>query len=110
VHTSLAARWESIRMPNVVVTDQPRPAPGTTVSVVDGTVQVAPRPATVISVSPNDTGGAAAEVVIVQTAPTTISVTAAGVKHEVEVEFFRAENRYVWDRSSEASPELVAAD
>jgi len=110
VHTSLAARWESIRMPNVVVTDQPRPAPGTTVSVVDGTVQVAPRPATVISVSRNDTGGAAAEVVIVQTAPTTISVTAAGVKHEVEVEFFRAENRYVWDRSSEASPELVAAD
>jgi len=110
VHTSAIARWESIRMPNVVVTEQPRPVPGTTLSVVDGTVQVTPRPSTVISVSPPDTGGAAAEVVIMQTAPTTISVTAGGMVHQVEVEFFRAENRYVWDRSSQARPELVTAD
>ena len=97
-------------MPNVVVTEQPRPVPGTTLSVVDGTVQVTPRPSTVISVSPPDTGGAAAEVVIMQTAPTTISVTVGGMVHQVEVEFFRAENRYVWDRSSQARPELVTAD
>jgi hypothetical protein len=96
VHTGDLQRWSSVRMPNVVVTDSPRPVPGTTVSVTDGTVQPAPRPTTVIAVSPPNTArDAAADVVITQIDPTTVRVDAAGMSHEAEVEFFRAENRYV---------------
>ena len=95
-------------MPNVVVTDSPRPALGTTVSVVDGTVQPAPRPSTVISIGPaTAVVDAAADVVITQTAPAVIEVTAAGLTYEVEVEFFRAENRYV-ARSEPLAAELAA--
>ena len=79
VHTTDAARWSSVRMPNVVVTDQTRPAGGTTVSVTDGTVHLASRPAAVIT----------------QTGPATVTVRTADRVHDVEMEFFRAENRYV---------------
>lgn len=96
VHTGDLQRWSSVRMPNVVVTDNPRPVSGTTVSVTDGTVQPAPRPTTVIAVSPPNTArDSAADVVITQIDPTTVRVDAAGMSHEAEVEFFRAENRYV---------------
>ncbi|MFN0143573.1 MAG: type VII secretion protein EccE [Mycobacterium sp.] len=95
VHTHDLQRWSSVRMPNVVVTDNPRPLPGTTVSVTDGTVQPAPRPTTVIAVSPpNAAHDSAADVVITQSDPTTVRVDAAGMNYEAEVEFFRAENRY----------------
>jgi len=95
VHTRDPQRWSSVRMPNVVVTDNPRPVPGTTVSVTDGTVQPAPRPTTVIAVSPpNSVRDSAADVVITQIHPSTVRVDAAGMSHEAEVEFFRAENRY----------------
>jgi hypothetical protein len=95
-------------MPNVAITDQPRPARGTTVSVVDGTVQAVPRPSTVISVSPADTARVPADVEIAQTAPGMIRVTAAGVSHLVEIEFFRAENRYASGRSVDLA--AVAVD
>ena len=108
VHTADASRWESVRMPNVAITDQPRGARGTTVSVVDGTVQAVPRPTTVIVVSPPDTASIAADVEIAQTAPGVIRVTAAGVSHEAEVEFFRAENRYVGSRPADLA--AVTAD
>jgi hypothetical protein len=36
-----------------------------------------------------------ADVVITQTGPATVEVSAAGQVHSVEVELFRAENRYV---------------
>ena len=108
VHTRDLRRWDTLRMPNVVVTDQPRPAPGTTVSVVDGTVQPAPRPGTVISIglqtAPSD---AVSDVVITQTAPAVIEVTVAGLTYEAEMEFFRAENRYV-TRSDKLSADLVS--
>ena len=108
VHTADASRWDSVRMPNVAITDQPRPARGTTVSVVDGTVQAVPRPSTVISVSPADTARVPADVEIAQTAPGMIRVTAAGVSHVVEIEFFRAENRYASGRSVDLA--AVAVD
>ena len=108
VHTRDLRRWDTLRMPNVVVTDQPRPAPGTTVSVVDGTVQPAPRPGTVISIGPQTApSDAVSDVVITQTAPAVIEVTVAGLTYEAEMEFFRAENRYV-TRSDKLSADLVS--
>jgi hypothetical protein len=96
-------------MPNLVVTDQARPALGSTVSVVDGTVQPAPRPGTVISIGPPTAASdAAADVVITQTAPAVIEVTAAGLTYEVDMELFRAENRYV-ARSETPAAEVVSA-
>lgn len=101
VHTSDLGRWESVRMPHVAVVDQPRPASGTTVSVVDGTISPAPRPNTVISIGrPGEPPRGSADVVITQTGPAIVEVSAAGTVYEVEVELFRAENRYV---SSEPS-------
>ena len=78
VHTTDVARWNDLRMPNVFVTDQVRPAPGTTVSVTDGTVQPALRPGAVIT----------------QTGPATVTVRTDEHAHDVEMDFFRAENRY----------------
>jgi len=108
VHTTDLRRWDSLRMPNVVVTDSPRPALGTTVSVVDGTVQPAPRPSTVIAIGPpTATVDAADDVVITQMAPAAIQVTAAGMTYDAEMEFFRAENRYV-ARSEPLAAELAS--
>ena len=110
LHSGDAHRWDSVRMPNVVVTDRPRPVPGTTVSVVDGTVTPAPRPGTVITVTPPEAAAdATAEVVIAQTHPNAVRVTAAGLSYDAEVEFFRAENRYV-RATSEIPADLVGAD
>lgn len=96
VHTRDSQRWDSVRTPDIAVTDQAKPIGGTTVSVVDGTVTPAPRPNTVVSVSdPNAAYRGTANVVISQTGPATIDVSAAGRVHTVEVELFRAENRYV---------------
>jgi type VII secretion protein EccE len=96
VHTRDVARWSSVRTADIAVSDEPKPAPGTTVSVVDGTVAPAPRPNTLISVSDlgvPDRGHA--DVSIRQTGPATVEVSAAGRVYEVEVELFRAEHRYV---------------
>lgn len=96
VHTRTPRRWASVRMPDIMVTGSARPAAGTTVSVVDGTPAPTPRPNTVISVSePGTPQRRAADVTIVQTGPATLEVTSAGQVHTVEVELFRAENRYV---------------
>ncbi|MGB3483403.1 MAG: type VII secretion protein EccE [Mycobacterium sp.] len=105
VHTRDLARWASVRMPDVAVTARARPVAGTTVSVVDGTVAPAPRPNTVISVGrPGELRGSA-DVVITQTGPATVDVTAAGRLYHVEMELFRAENRYV-----STEPVTVASD
>lgn len=108
VHTRDPQRWDSVRMPYVTVTDQARPAAGTTVSVVDGTVTPAPRPNTVIVVGePGAVPGGSADVAILQTGPARIEITAAGRCHDVEVELFRAENRYVsTEPTSMLTPEL----
>jgi len=93
------------------VIEHPRPVPGTTVSVLDGTVAPAPRPTTVISVG--DSGGAvrpSADVVVAQTGPDTVDVTMAGRTVSVDVEFFRAENRYVSMDSVTFDAELEMAD
>jgi type VII secretion protein EccE len=96
VHTRDPQRWASVHMPDIAVTEQPRPVSGTTVSVVDGTLAPAPRPNTVISVGePGAPYRGTADVVITQTGPATVEVSAAGQVHSVEVELFRAENRYV---------------
>jgi hypothetical protein len=64
--------------------------------VVDGTVSPAPRPNTIISVGPpGERLRGSADVVITQTGPAHVDVTAAGRVHHVEIELFRAENRYV---------------
>lgn len=96
VHTRNPARWASVRMPHISVTDRTRPAAGTTVSVVDGTVQPAPRPNTVVSISdPGTPHRDSADVLITQVGPANVEVSAAGATHSVEVELFRAENRYI---------------
>lgn len=112
VHTRDLQRWDSVRMPHIAVTDQTRPASGTTVSVVDATVTPAPRPNTVISVGrPGEVQHATADVVITQIGPATVEVSAAGGVYMVEVELFRAENRYVsTEPTSLRSAELELAD
>ncbi len=112
MHTRDLQRWESVRMPHIAVSDQPRPASGTTVSVVDGTVSPAPRPNTVISVGrPGQAQRGTADVVITQIGPATVEVNAAGAVYMVEVELFRAENRYVsTEPTSLRSEELELAE
>lgn len=96
VHTRDVHRWLSLRMPDIAITDRARPMTGTTVSVVDGSVSPTPRPNTVISVGdPREPYRGSADVVITQVGPATVEVNAAGRVHSVEVELFRAENRYV---------------
>lgn len=96
VHTRNMQRWASVRTPDIAVSDQPKPVAGTTVSVVDGSLTPAPRPNTLISVGePGAPYRGAANVLITQIGPATVEVTAAGQAHTVEVELFRAENRYV---------------
>jgi len=95
-------------MPGVAVSDRTRPTSGTTVSVVDGTLAPAPRPNTVISVGePGVRCRGSAEVVITQTGPARLEVRAAGQVYDVDVELFRAENRYV---SSEPVTLMTGAD
>jgi type VII secretion protein EccE len=112
VHTRDLQRWASIRMPDIAVSASVRPVSGTTVSVVDGTITPAPRPNALVSVGePGAPYRGSAEVVINQVGPATVEVTAAGRVYTVEVELFRAENRYV---SSEPTilrtPELEPVD
>jgi type VII secretion protein EccE len=96
VHTRDVRRWVSVRMPDIVVTGNSRPVSGATVSVVDGTVTPAPRPNTLVSVGePGVPYRGSVDVLITQTGPATVEVTTAGQVHTVEVELFRAENRYV---------------
>ncbi|QLL07444.1 type VII secretion protein EccE [Mycobacterium vicinigordonae] len=96
VHTRNLERWASVRMPDVAVTDAAKPIAGTTVSVVDGTVTPTPRPNTVISVGERDVAYRGfASVLITQNGAGTVEVLAAGQSHTVEIELFRAENRYV---------------
>ncbi len=117
VHTRDKARWASVRMPEVAVVSTPRPAPRTTVSVVeyaarrakegaaegagtDTAISPTPRPATVITIAPS---GATLpegqrhgfEVTIEQVSPAVVNVTAAGRNWLVEMDMFRAENRYI---------------
>lgn len=104
VHTRDPDRWASVRMPDIIVTGGVRPAAGTTVSVVDGALAPAPRPNTVISVGqPGMSQRWVADVMISQTGPATLEVVSAGHVHTVEVELFRAENRYI-------SSELASRD
>ncbi|OBJ55122.1 type VII secretion protein EccE [Mycobacterium sp. 1423905.2] len=112
VHTRNTQRWNSLRMPEVIITDEPKPVPGTTVSVIDGTLTPAPRPNTLISVGePDRAYRGNANVLITQIGPATLAVTAAGQVHSVEVELFRAENRYVSaEPTSLRSTELESAD
>lgn len=95
VHTHDPRRWDSMRMPDVVISDVARPVAGTTVSVTDGTLAPAPRPNTVIFLGdPGTPHRGSADVLIRQTGPATVEVTAGGYVHIVEIELFRAENRY----------------
>jgi type VII secretion protein EccE len=96
VHTRNIQRWASVRMPDIAVSDQSKPVSGTTVSVVDGAIAPAPRPNTLVSVGdPGEPYRGTVSVLITQTGPATVELTAAGQVHTVEVELFRAENRYV---------------
>ena len=112
VHTRDIKRWASVRTPDIAVTDLAKPMTGTTVSVVDGTVTPAPRPNTVVSVGQPDVEyRGPANVRINQVGPATLSVAAASRVHTVEVELFRAENRYVsTEPSSLRSGDLASAD
>jgi len=113
VHTRDTKRWASVRMPTVSVVGTSRPAPRTTVSVVehiarpgggsnvtDIAISPAPRPATVITIAPAGTAlpdahGHAFEVAIEQVSGAMVKVTAADQHWLVDMDMFRAENRYV---------------
>jgi type VII secretion protein EccE len=95
VHTRNSQRWNNVRMPGITVDERVRPEVGTAVSVVDGTLRPPPQPNTLISVGePGQPYRGSADVVITQTGPATVEVRAGGQVHTVEVELFRAENRY----------------
>jgi hypothetical protein len=93
----------------VSVVNASRPAPRTSVSVVEHAPQArgadlaispAPRPATVITIAPAGTPlpdghGHAFEVAIEQVSGATVKVTAAGQTWLADMDLFRAENRYV---------------
>jgi type VII secretion protein EccE len=105
VHSRDSQRWASVRMPDVVVTAGARPAAGTAVSVVDSGLAPTPRPNTVISVAePGAPQPRTVDVMMTQTGPATLEVTAAGQVYVVQMELFRAENRYV---SSEANTPMT---
>ena len=102
VHTRDTTRWATVRMPEISVVNTARPAPRTTVSVVEHVAPISPtpRPATVITIAPAGTRLPEGqrhnfEVVIEQVGPATLSVSAAGKDWLVEMDMFRAENRYV---------------
>jgi type VII secretion protein EccE len=112
VHTRNLQRWNSVRMPDIAVVDHPKPVPGTTVSVVDGTLTPAPRPNTLISVGEaGEPYRGTADVLITQTGAAVVEVTAGGQVYTAEIELFRAENRYVSDEPTMLrSLELAAAE
>jgi hypothetical protein len=122
VHTNDKARWASVRMPEVSIVSTSRPAPRTTVSVVeyvarrkkggdgaaegggidigDIAISPTPRPATVITIAPSGTKLPEGhrhgfEVTIEQVGPATVNVSAAGRNWLVQMDMFRAKNRYV---------------
>lgn len=111
VHTRDIQRWERLRMPNIAVVDHTRPVAGTTVSVVDGTIFPATRPNTTLVVAPRGTSPSGpVDVAIAQVSDSTVSICAAGITTDVEVELFRAENRYVTTEAERAGlPELEPA-
>ena len=95
VHTLDSRRWSRIRLPDVTVTEWDKPIPGTTIGVVDGTVVLAPRPDTLITVDRcGSAPDGAADIVISQIGPATVSVVVGDRHYQVEMELFRAENRY----------------
>mgnify|MGYP006315271717 FL=1 len=90
-------------MPNIVVVDHARPVPGTTVSVVDGTILPATRTNTTLVVAPRGTSPSGpVDVAITQLSPSMVSISTAGITTDVEVELFRAENRYVTTEAERA--------
>lgn len=102
VHTTDLARWAGVRMPNVAVIEHPRPAAGSTVGVVDGTVVPALKPHTLLSVGPVGSAiPAGADVTITQTGQSTIEVLTGVQRLEIDMELFRAENRYAENQDAE---------
>lgn len=122
VHTRDMARWVSVRMPEISVVNGSRPAPRTTVSVVeyaarrgrdgngapdgggtdirDAAISPTPRPATVITIAPagvrlSEGQRHGFEVIIEQVGPSVVNVSAAGKNWLAEMDMFRAEHRYV---------------
>lgn len=98
IHSTNRARWESVRMPNLVITSHPRPVHGTTISVQDGTVAAVPRPRTVIAVMPSGSSDSVpTNVVVEQTAPSSIRVSTSDRSYDIDIDLFRVENRYAAD-------------
>ncbi len=96
VHSKDTHRWLSVRPADIALTDRPRPVPGTTVSVVDGALSPSPRPQTVITLGrPGESPRGHVDMLITQTGPAEVEVTVGERSFHVEVELFRAENRYV---------------
>ncbi|MFN8069316.1 MAG: type VII secretion protein EccE [Mycolicibacterium insubricum] len=92
VHSRDESRWAALRMPGIVVTDGARPAPDSTLSVVDGPVTPTPRPAAVARLGPAGLGDA--DIVVAQAGPGRVEIRTGGRVYPVEMELFRAENRY----------------
>lgn len=96
LHTQDVQRWASINMPNITITASARPARGTTVSVIDGSVSPAPRPNTVVEMGDSEcVQGRATDIRITQSGHATVVVDTPNDTFEAEVELFRAENRYL---------------
>lgn len=51
VHTADRHRWQAMAMPGVIITEEAKPAAGTTISVIDTTIMPSPAPATVITLT-----------------------------------------------------------
>lgn len=96
VHSNDTRRWSSVRPADIALTDRPRPVPGSTISVVDGAISPSPRPQTLVTVGkPGEAPGGQPDIHISQVGPALVEVAVGGRVMQVEVELFRAENRYV---------------
>lgn len=56
VHTRDPEHWRAMAMPGIIITDDVRPAAGTTISVTDPTLKVSPPPATVVTLAGDGVG------------------------------------------------------
>lgn len=115
IHTRDPEHWQAMAMPGIIVTDDVRPAAGTTISVTDPSLPVSPPPATTITLAGKGDGAhmvfnqvGMSELLVTIPDPTYDPATDARVEHDrrpppplnewrVTVQLFDAENLYMSD-------------
>lgn len=115
VHTRDPEHWRAMSMPGIIITDDVRPAAGTTISVTDPSLKVSPPPATVMTLAGDGVG---AHLVLNQVGITEVLITVPDPAYDpatddrpeeerrpppplnewrVPIQLFEAENLYMSD-------------